>query len=93
MTELFEQLSYEHEARLLLQVFAEDVAMDVASGLEAERLMRHIVFLGNQIHDLLQMLRLYEQGYLFHQFLQWWGGYDIVVGDFRVLDLEPEDRS
>lgn len=91
ITDLFEQLTYEHEAQLMLSVFAEEIAHDITCGLEAERLMRHIVHLGTQIHQLLQLLKVYQRGYLFHQFVQWWGA-DVIIGDFRLLDMEPEDH-
>lgn len=73
-----------------MAVFARDLAEDIACGIEAQRLMNHIVHLGVQIHQLLKALKLYEHGYLFHQFIQWWGK-DIIVGDFRYLDLEPQE--
>jgi hypothetical protein len=92
MGDLFEHLTYEHEALLMVNVFAQDIAQDIAYGLEAQRLYNHIVFLGQQIHQLLQMLRVYQRGYLFHQFIQWWGA-DIIVGDFRCLDLEPAEED
>lgn len=91
ITDLFEQLTYEQDALLMLGVYAEEIAYDVTCGLEAERLVRHIVYLGTQIHQLLQLLKVYQRGYLFHQFVQWWGA-DIMVGDFRLLDMEPEDH-
>jgi hypothetical protein len=90
MSDLFEHLTYEQEALMMLSVFAEEVAHDVTYGLEAIRLMNHIVHLGTQIHQLLQILKLYQRGYLFHQFVQWWGR-DVMVGDFRLLDLGEED--
>lgn len=90
--DLFEHLTYEQEALLMLDVYAKDIAEDVAYGIDAERLYNHIVFLGQQIHELLRMLRLYQRGYLFHQFVQWWGT-DIMVGDFRCLDLEPAEEE
>lgn len=92
MGDLFEHLTYEQEALLMLDVYAKDIADDVAYGIDAERLYNHIVFLGRQIHQLLQMLQIYQQGYLFHQFVQWWGA-DIIVGDFRCLDLEPTEEE
>jgi hypothetical protein len=91
MSDLFEHLTYEQEAELMLGVFAQEMAYDVTCGEEAERLLRHIVYLGQQLQALLKAYKLYQQGYLFHQFVQWWG-HDIMVGDFRVLDLEPEDE-
>lgn len=92
MGDLIEHLTYEQEASMMLNVYARDVAEDVTYGLEAAWLCDHIVSLGQQILQLLQMLRIYQQGYLFHQFVQWWGS-DIIVGDFRCLDLEPAEED
>lgn len=79
---LFEHLSYQQEAQLIVPVFVKELVADHHLGLYAESVALRLEYLARTVVRQLELTKAYEQGYLFYRFVRCWGA-DLLLEDFR----------
>ena len=92
ITVLLEHMGYQHEAPLHLKVVSRDLAADFAWGDRQEELAQCIETFAQELYEILVATGAYRRGYLFYQFLKFWGT-DLLMADFETIDRTDDDNG
>jgi hypothetical protein len=82
MEALFEHLSYEREAELIVPVFVRELVEDHHLGPYGNVVAERLELLAKTVVRQLRLTQAYDQGYLFYRFARYWGA-DLLLEDFR----------
>lgn len=88
---LLENMSFQHEAPLLMRAAAWELAEDLTWGDKHEELAVCIERLARELFENLIAVGAYQRGYLFYQFLKFWGT-DLLMANFETMERLGRER-